>query len=749
MTKVVKMNRRDLLKGAVSASGLLLAFDVGNREFPFAAAATRTDFAPNVYLGIDETGLVTIVAHRSEMGNGIRTSLPMIVADELEADWRRVAIVQAQGDAKYGDQNTDGSRSVRQFYQVMRVAGATARQMLLEAAARTWKVPVESCRAEDHVVVHVPSGRKLGFGELAALAATLPVPPRDQLQFKPAEARRYVGKPIPIVDLDDMVRGRAIFGLDFVLPGMKYVSIERCPVYGGTVKTYDAKDALAVRGVEKVVELPAAAIPTGFKPLGGVAVVANNTWTAQQGRARLKIDWDYGPNASHDTTAYRAELEANARRPGHVARNEGDVDAALQSASKRISADYFVPYLAHAPMEVPNAVARFAAGKCEVWAPTQDPQTARKIVAQVLGVTETDVTVNVTLLGGGFGRKSKPDFIAEAALLSRMLGAPVKVTWTREDEIQHDYYHAICAQHLEAGLGDDLYPSAWLHRSAFPPIEATFMPDVIYGTSRELQQGVLDMPYAIANVRCEAGAGPNHVRIGWYRSVYNIPHAFAVGSFVDELAAEAGVDPVEYLRRLLGPPRKIDLKAKGVDYPNYGASIADYPIDTARLRGVLDLVASKSGWGEPMPARQGRGIAIHRSFLTYVAVVAHVAVGKNGEISVPRLDMAVDCGTVINPDRVRAQMEGAAIMGIGNTLYGAITVKDGRIEQSNFTDYLVARADIAPQTHVHIIASEAPPAGIGEPGVPPVAPALCNAIFAATGKRIRALPVDASNLRAV
>ncbi|MGP0060000.1 MAG: molybdopterin cofactor-binding domain-containing protein [Beijerinckiaceae bacterium] len=748
MTTIVKMNRRELIKGAALASGLVLGFEVGNREFPFAAAATRTDFAPNVYLDIDAAGLVTIIAHRSEMGTGIRTSLPMILADELEADWQRVKIVQAQGDPKYGDQNTDGSRSVRQFYEKMRVAGATARHMLEQAAARTWKVAAESCRAENHTIVHVPTGRKLSFGELVPIAALLPLPPPDQLRFKPITARRYVGKSIPIVDLDDMVRGRAIYGLDVVLPGMKYVSIERCPVYGGRVKSHDATDALSVPGVERVVELAAPPIPSGFKPLGGIAVVANNTWTAQQGRTKLKIDWDYGPNADHDTTAYRAELEANARKPGRVARNEGDVDAALKTAAKQVSTEYFVPYLAHAPMEVPNAVARFEAGKCEVWAPTQDPQTARKTVAEVLGVPETDVIINVTLLGGGFGRKSKPDYIAEAALLSRMIGAPVKVTWTREDEIQHDYYHAICAQRLEAGLGSDGYPAAWLHRSAFPPIEATFTPDVIYGTSRELQQGVLDMPYAIGNVRCEVGAGPNHVRIGWYRSVYNIPHAFAICSFVDELAAAAGEDPVEYLRRLLGAPRKIDLKAIGVDYPNYGASIVEYPIDTARLRGVLDLVASRSEWGRPLPARQGRGIAVHRSFLSYVAVVAHVEVGKTGEISVPRLDMAVDCGTVINPDRVRAQMEGAAIMGIGNTLYGNITAKDGRIEQTNFTDYLVARMDITPETHIHIVESDAPPAGIGEPGVPPVAPALCNAIFAATGKRLRALPIDPANLRA-
>jgi isoquinoline 1-oxidoreductase beta subunit len=746
MSTIMNLTRRDVVTGAGAVAGLVLGFHVGSK-FPIADAATAKTFEPNVYVAIDESGLVTIVAHRSEMGTGIRTGLPMVLADELEADWRRIKIVQAQGDAKYGDQNTDGSRSTWQFYQPMREAGAAARQMLEAAAAQTWRVNAMECQARNHVVVHIPTGRKIAFGNLVKVATTIPVPPASALRFKAPQDRRYVGTPVPIVDLQDIVGGRAIYGIDIVLPGMKYASIERCPVYGGAAKSFDPKDALAVPGVERVVEIPAAPVPSGFKPVGGIAVIASNTWAAQQGRQALKIEWDYGPNVSHDTTEYRAQLEATAKQPGRAVRSQGDVDGALAAAGRRLSANYFVPYYAHSPMEVPTAVARFDGDKCETWAPTQNPQGARTTVAQALGVPEANVIVNVTLLGGGFGRKSKPDYIAEAAVLSRQIGAPVKVTWTREDEIRNDYYHAICAQHLEAGLEADGRVTAWLHRTVFPSIDATFQPNVTYGSAGQLQQGVTDMPYAIANVRCENGPAANHVRIGWYRSVYNVPHAFAVCSFADELAAAAGKDPIEYLRELLGDPRKLDFKAMGVDYPNYGASLDLYPVDTGRLRGVLDLVARNSEWGQPLPPRQGRGVAVHRSFLSYVAAIAHVAVASDGQITIPRVDVAVDCGLVVNPDRVRAQFEGATIMAISNTLYSNITIKDGRIEQSNFGDYLVARTDITPDTRVHIMESNAPPGGVGEPGVPPIAPAICNAIFAATGKRIRALPVDPAQLK--
>ncbi|SKA39901.1 isoquinoline 1-oxidoreductase, beta subunit [Enhydrobacter aerosaccus] len=751
MSNVTKLGRRSLLVGSVGLSGLMLGVTIrGRRLFPeaYAAPPGPADLKPNLYVSIERSGHVTIVAHRSEMGTGIRTALPMVLADELEADWQRVSVVQAPGDAKYGDQNTDGSRSTRQFYQPMRLAGATARQMLESAAATEWGVAANECKAENHQVVHIPSGRRVDFGALVDTAAKLPVPPESALRLKQPQERRYIGTGVPIVDLHDILMGKAQYGIDTVVPGMKHASIERCPVYGGRALSFDAGAAMSVPGVEQVLQIAPSPISSGFLPLGGIAVIARNSWAAQQGRQRLKVEWDFGPNASYDSASYRNALRDTARSPGHAVRSEGDAPAALAASSHRIEAEYYVPHLAHAPMEPLAAVARVADGKCEVWTATQNPQAARTTVAQVLKLDEQAVTINVTLLGGGFGRKSKPDYVAEAAILAQRTGAPVKVTWTREDELQHSYYHAVCAQRLEAALDDRGHPVAWLHRTVFPSIQSTFQTGVTFGSAGELQQGVTDMPYAIPNIRCENGPAAAHVRIGWYRSVYNIPHAFAVGSFADELAHAARRDPLEYLHELIGPDRVIDLKASGVDYPNYGASTELYPIDTKRLRGVLELVGHQSGWGKPLPPRHGRGVAVHRSFLTYVAVIAEVAVGADGQVSVPRVDMAVDCGLCVHPERARAQFEGAAVMGLGNTLYSAITFRNGRSEQSNFTDYTVARIDAAPEVHVHLVPSEAPPGGVGEPGVPPVSAAICNAIFAATGKRIRALPVDPASLRA-
>ena len=747
MTTIRNVSRRDFLHGLAVGGGFVLVASLpGCRrvsdQLAGGAAGSRA-FNPSVFVSMDETGAVTIVAHRSEMGQGVRTSLPMAVADEMEADWARVRVAQAPGDEKtYGDQNTDGSQSVRHFLQPMREIGATARTMLERAAAKHWKVPVSEVRARSHQVLHVPSGRTVEFGALVPLARDLPVPKAGEVTLKAPSAFRYIGKEVPIVDLLDMTTGRAGYGIDHAVPGMKYAVVERPPVYGGTVASVDESAARAVPGVERVVRIPATPPPSGFQPLGGVAVVARSTWAALQGRAKLGVTWADGPNGTYDSPAYAVRLAAAARAPGKVARDQGDAARALAGAARRVAADYYVPHLAHAMMEPEAAVASFADGRCEVWTSTQNPQGARDQVAKGLGISAERVTVHVTLLGGGFGRKSKPDYVVEAALLSRDVGAPVKVMWTRQDDIRHGYYHPPSAQHLEGGLDAHGAVVAWLHRSAFPSIGSTFAPNVTYASASELGMGMTDLPYDIPNIRCENGPADPHVRIGWYRSVMNIHHAFAVGSFADELAHAAGRDPKDFLLALIGPPRQVDLAASVAKPFNYGEDFATYPIDTARLRRVVEVAADAAQWGRTLPRGHGLGVAVHRSFVTYVATVVEVAVERGGTLVVPRVVTAVDCGFVAHPERTRAQLEGAAVMAMGNALYGEITFARGRAQQGNYDDYRVVRIDAAPRrTEVHIVPSDAPPGGVGEPGVPPFAPALCNAIFAATGKRIRRLPV--------
>jgi len=725
----------------VSLSGCRRLSD-GLRGAPKTASTSVT---PAAYLRLDDTGTVTVICHRSEMGQGIRTSVAMIVADELDAEWSRVQVEQAPGDEKtYGSQNTDGSRSIRDFYTALREAGATGRALLEAAAAKRWNVPVSEVESRQHVIVHRPSGRKLEYGELVAAARDLPMPAKSAIRLKGPEQFRYIGKDMPIVDMADMITGAAQYGMDLRREGMLVAVIARPPVYGGTAKSVDSAAAEKVPGVERVVRLESTPPPSGFMPLGGVAVLARNTWAAIQGRQQLKIEWDNGPNATYDSTVFRTELERSVRRPGKVVRNQGDAHRALGRASRRVQADYYVPHLGHAQMEPLAALATFENGKCDIWAPTQHPQAARDTVALALKIPVEDVRVNVTLLGGGFGRKSKPDFIVEAALLAREAGKPVKVVWTREDDIQHDYFHTVAAQHLEGGLDPNGKVTAWLHRTALPSIMATFVPGTVYAGEGELGQGVTDLPFAVPNLRCENGPAAALARIGWYRSVINIPHAFAIWSFADELAHAAGRDPKDFFLELIGPGRIIDMNKAGITGKpsNYDRSFEDYPLDTARYRRVLELVADKSGWGKPLGNGRARGIAVHRSFLSYVATVIQVEVKADGTVSIPRADVAIDAGTVVHPDRVRAQMEGATIMGIGNTLYGEISFKEGRPAQSNYTDYQVARIDAAPREFgVYIVPSEELPGGVGEPGVPPVAPALCNAIFAATGRRIRSLPV--------
>jgi len=708
--------------------------------------ATWADpWSPVAYVTLHDDGQVSIICHRSEMGQGIRTTMPMIIADEMEADWSKCRVEQADGnEKKYGSQNTDGSTSIRNFLPRYREAGATMRALLEDAAAAEWGVNVRDVRARQHVVVHAATGRTLPFASLIARARTMPMPTKDRLRIKSPSERRWQGKVMPSVDLRSMTDGTAKYGADIVLDGMKIAVIARPPVWGGTILTVDDRAARLVPGVERVVRMPDAPIPGGFLPLGGVAVIAKNTWAAIKGRDALKITWDNGPNAAYDSVAYKTTLQAAVRSPGTPGRSQGDVNGALASASRRISGEYYVPHLSHAQMEPVAAIARVVDGAVEVWAPTQSPQDARNTIAGYLKVDVDKVTVHVTLLGGAFGRKSKPDFVCEAAWLAREAGAPVRVQWTREDDLRHSYYHSVAAHRLEAGLDAQGKVVAWRHRSAYPAISATFAPKVNGASPDELTNGASDIPYAIPNLRVEICDAKAHARIGWYRSVNAIHHGFAIGSFVDELAKASGRDPLPFLLDLIGRDRRSDLSKEGLVAPasNYDATWTDHPMDSARAKGVLRLAAEKSGWGTPLPKGRGRGIAMHRSFLSYVAMVVEVEVLADGTVLVPRATVAVDAGFVANPDRVRAQMEGALIMAMSNTLYSEITFAKGRVVQSNFRDYNVTRLSAAPHVvDVHLVESEGLPGGVGEPGVPPAGAAIANAIHAATGVRIRQLPV--------
>ncbi|MDE3176705.1 MAG: xanthine dehydrogenase family protein molybdopterin-binding subunit [Pseudomonadota bacterium] len=764
MTKILRelapsgienVSRRGVLQGLFATGGLVLAVSMAPMRVALADEAKwgadgmphGTVNDPRTFVSIAPDGTVTIVCHRSEMGQGVRTGIPLIVADELEADWSKVKIEQATGnEAKYGNQDTDGSRSTRHFIKPMRQVGAAARMMLEEAAAKRWNVPVAEVEASNNEIIHKSSGKKLSYGELAADAAKMDVPATDKLRLKDPSKFRYIGKDgTNIVDGFDISTGRAKYGQDVRLPGTKYAVIARPPVMGGKVVSFDDSAAKKVPGFVQIVEMPAPSYPLAFQPSGGIAVVADNTWAAMKARDALVIKWDDGPHASYDSAAYRAAMEETARKPGVSLRKEGDFAAAMASADKKVEGDYYIPHIAHATMEPPAASCQIVDGKAEVWTSVQSPQAAHDLVAKYLGLKPEDVTVHVTLLGGGFGRRSKPDFAVEAALVSKGIGGkPVKVVWTREDDIHNGFYHTVSAEHLEAGLDKDGKVIAWRHNSVAPTIFSLFMPDPKHEVPLEQGMGLTDNPFNVANVSIENGEAEAHTKIGWFRSVSNIPHAFAIQSFAAELAMAAGKDQKAFVLDLIGPPRIFDVKGKVKEFWDYGENPEVYPVDTARLRAVVELATEKAGWGRTLPKGHGLGLAVHRSFVTYVATVVEVAVDEKGAIKIPRVDVAIDCGPTVNPDRVRSQMEGAVIMGLGVAMMSEISFKDGKVQQSNFDDYQVLRIGDAPrETHVHIVPHgyDVPLGGVGEPGVPPVAPAMLNAVFAATGKRIRALPL--------
>ncbi len=735
-----EVTRRGFLVGLGAATA---GFALGITRF--AGASNKGYFIPNAFIQIGHDGIVQVTCHRSEMGQGIRSSLPVLLADEMGADHTKIVVGQADGDKKYGDQNTDGSTSIRNHYIEMRTVAAAAREMLVAEAAARWKVPAKKLVARDSAVWD--GKRSLSFAELAAGAGLRPVPKSPVL--RPRKELTHVGTELPLRDGLAYVTGTAQFAADVVLPGMLTAVIARPPVVFGAVTTLDDKAAKATPGVRHVVKLPALVAPAGMKPLGGVAVIADHTWAAMKGRAALNIGWEDGANADYDSDAFAKQMLAAVRAPGDTVRKVGDYDASIAGALSLVEAEYLVPHLAHAPMEPPAAVAHFHDDRLEVWACTQSPQDAREELAKQLGIPEDKVTVHVTFLGGGFGRKSKPDFLVEAALCARAAKSPVRVQWTRDDEIRHAYYHSCSAQALAAAVDEKGNVIGWRHRLAYPSISATFNGTSTRPSAGELQQGVLDFPLAVPNVLVQTGEAPAHARIGWMRSVHNIQQAFAVQSFIGEISETTKRDPRDTLISILGKPRKITTTQElGVtQLGNYGAPLAEHPIDVGRFHRVIERVTTAARWDAAKREGRALGLAAHRSFLSYIAVVAEVSQGPRGELRVDEAWIAADAGTVINVDRVRAQLEGAFIFGMSIALSGAITMKGGATVQRNFKDYPIVRMPAAPRKiNIDLVPSDGPPGGVGEPGVPPVAPAIMNAWFALTNQRVRDLPLVRASL---
>ena len=705
MSQVFKVGRRDFVRiSAGAGAGLWLGVNLPG----VAEAAAPRAFQPSAFLSVDEAGAVTVWVAKSEMGQGVRTSLPMLVAEELEADWSRVRVEPALADAKYGNMGTGGSTSIRTNWEPLRKVGAAAREMLLVAAAREWGVEARACRAEGGAILG-PGGKRLGYGALAAAAARLPVPKDPPL--KDPKDFRIVGRPTRRLDSGDKVTGRAVFGIDVRVPRMLHAVVARCPVYGGKVRSFDAARTRAVSGLRGVHQVPS-----------GVAVVASSTWAALQGREALAVAWDEGPAAALDSAAIRASFEKAMERPQGVARREGAGAAGLGIAVRRIEAVYELPFLAHATMEPMNCTADVRAGGATIWAPTQSPQWIQEAVGKALGIPERKVTVHTTLLGGGFGRRSMTDFAVEAALVSRAAGAPVKVTWTREDDMGHDFYRPASLHRLAAGLDAEGRLVAWTHRVVAPSIARQIFgrPSFRPGVERpDVVEGAWDLPYGVPAIEVDYAIPEVPVPVGWWRSVYSSQTAFANECFLDEVAAAAGADPLRVRRSLL----------------------AKEP----RLLGVVELAAARAGWGSPLLPGRGRGLACHFSFGSWVAEVAEVSV-EGGKVRVHRVVAAVDCGTVVNPSTARAQVESAVIYGLSAALRGEITVERGRARQTNFDRYEPLRIHEVPEIEVHFVESAAAPSGLGEPGLPPVAPALANAVFAATGKRVRRLPLSSAGL---
>ncbi|MEW6117434.1 MAG: xanthine dehydrogenase family protein molybdopterin-binding subunit [Nitrospirota bacterium] len=718
MSDIINISRRGLLKtGALLGGGLILGISLPLRVPPSEAVPPAPPLEPNAFIRIGTDNTVTIIVNHSEMGQGVYTSLPMLVAEELEADWTKIRVEPAPVDPAYnhtafGMQMTGGSTSVWSEYNRLRNVGAAAREMLIAAAAAAWNVDRASCRAENGKVIH-RSGTSLTYGQLADKAAALPVP--KDIKLKDPSKYTIIGKPMRRLDTPGKVNGKAVFGMDVYIPDMLTAVIARPPVFGAKVVSIKADRARAVPGVKEVVQVPA-----------GVAVIATGFWPAKKGRDALEIVWDKGPNAQLSTAGMREQYANLAKTAGVVTRKEGDPDQALAKAATHISAEYEVPYLAHAPMEPLNCVVDLRTDRCEIWAGTQFQTIDRDAAARVAGLKPEQVKLHTTLLGGGFGRRANPqsDFVVEAVQVAKAAGRPVKVIWTREDDIKGGYYRPMWFDRISAGLDADGNPVAWRHTIvgqsilAGTPFEKVLVKD---GVDESSVEGAKDIPYAIPNILVDLHSPKIGVPVLWWRSVGHSHTAFVVESFLDEVAHAARKDPYAFRRKLLDR----------------------HP----RHRGVLELAAQKAGWGKPLPHGRAHGIAVHESFGSFIAQVAEASVSPEGTVRVHKVVCAVDCGKVVNPDIIAAQMESGIVFGLSAALHGAITLKNGKVEQSNFNDYEVLRINEMPEVEVHIVQSNEKPGGIGEPGVPPIAPAVANAVFAATGARIRQLPMTAERVR--
>jgi len=731
------VNRREFLKtGAAGGAALVICFHLSPSAF--ADQAQNQEQKPvnpfDAWVRITPDDRVTLVLGKSEMGQGVYTSLPMILAEELCVDWKQVHIEQAPTNPKIYDLGTGGSGSVKDSWLALRQAGAAAREMLITAAAKKWEVGTDTCKARNGYVVHGHPERSFRFGELVAEASQLPVPNLHTVPLKNPNDFTIVGHEVHRLDAASKSNGSAKFGIDSRVPGMLYAVIARCPVFEGKVASFDATKAKAVPGVRDVLEIKTSG--RGASTSGGVVVLADNSWAAIQGRKALEVKWDEGAAANESSEELHKQFLENASKPGKALRNDGDADAALASASKKLEAVYELPFAAHVCMEPMNCTVHIQTDSAEAWVPTQGPQWAQGVIAEIAKLPPEKVIVHTTLMGGGFGRRYQADFVMEAAQVAKASGKPVMVLWTREDDMQHDFYRPASYHKLQGALDSEGKLAAWKHFQTSTSIAAKWSQKGAddpglgeFGTGATI-------PYATPNIRVEYTLAHSSAPRAWWRSVEHSSSGFVMESFVDELAHSAGQDPLSFRLKLIGDSRKIPQFGEGPDYP---------PLDTARLKGVLQLAAEKAGWGKPLPKGEGRGIAAFYSFHSYVAAVAEVS-ANSGELKVKRLVCAVDCGRPVNPNGVRAQVESAAIYALTATVKDAITVERGRIVQANFNDYEMIRMNEAPPIEVHLVPSTEAPTGIGEPTVPVIAPAICNAIFNATGKRLRRLPIRVEDL---